>query len=322
MWNLTNNMKRLLFVFLCFISCWCCGQCDDDLFLADMAKPQFAKAIKGNPALMDSWKILKDAERATLKTDPAVLEKMNTLLQNPNIDKLVKIADINTANRVITNKTELLVLVGKVQGAAGDVAKLRMSTMPDLLDDLDYFATNFSDTPGAGEFIKELTESAKKMSGGAFVLSTLRKNADKLGTIKKFEATIENETDEIGDIVVDVISDDELATNVFNEFKNWGGFQVSFYPSFVRQFSGYLTIKGTEFRYFFKKGTKTGEILTDADLKTAVRAALKDQKTLLNELPQATLLNVFNVQRGGSITDADLDVFLDVNFSKIFKLLD
>ena len=104
--------------------------------------------------------------------------------------------------------------------------------------------------------MKELTESGGKMAGGSFILKALRNNSDELGRIEKFESVVTSQADEIGDIVVDVVTKkgNDLV-EILNEFKNWKSIPTNRYQSFTRQFTGYLTSK----KYwgvfvFFQKG--------------------------------------------------------------------
>lgn len=297
-----------------------------DDFLADLADNYTLRSkLLNEPELVDSWRILDDAGRTALKVDPDVLTKLNKVLQNTKLDDFLP---ISTATRNITNKTELVEQIVKLQDEAASIVGKRMSGMGDLMDELDHFIVNFANKPGASEFIKELSESGGKMAGGSFVLKTLKNNADELGTVVKFESTIASQVDDIGDVVVDVITDKGVLKNVFNEFKNWRSVLTNRFSSFSKQFSGYLTNKNIgEFSYFFKKGVDGDGFNNLSELKTQVVNAFSSTagRAELSNIPISKVRQVVDdiglteTQKVQALIDHldDID-----NFEEVFKLID
>ncbi|WP_271782930.1 hypothetical protein [Aquimarina algiphila] len=271
--------------------------------------------------LVNSWRILDDANRTTLKLNFDVLTKLNKVLKNTKLDDFLP---IKTAKRNITNKTELLEQVVKLQDEAASIVGKRMSGMEDLMDELDHFLVNFSNKPGAIDFIKELTESGGKMAGGSLVLRTLRNNADELGSVVKFESQITNQFDEIGDIVVDVVTDKGILKNVLNEFKNWRAIPSNRYTSFTKQFTGYLTNKNLgEFFYFFRKGVDGKGLKNLEELKNQVITAFKNKKELFENLPDEKFESIFGFSKDlKALDDIDIQNFIDSRFNQIFKLIE
>ena len=299
---------------------------DEDLFakFADdllSGGDEFVVAVKKAPELVESWKILHDAGRTILKVDPDVLTKLNKVLQN---NKLNKFIPIYTVTRNIINKKELVEQIVKLQDEAAKIVGKRMSGMGDLMDDIDHFLINFVDKPGATELIRELTESGGKMAGGAFVLKTIRNNADKLGTIMKFETPVVSLVDEVGDIVVDLITDKGVLKNVFNEFKNWQRINPERYKSFTKQFVGYITNKNIgEFSYFFQKGIDGNGIKNMTELRKQVTIAFKHKTDLFENLSDEKFETLFGFSKDmKDLGDMDIQSFIDSNFDKIFKLID
>jgi hypothetical protein len=293
-----------------------------DAFVQDFGKNlDMLKKFDRDPDLITPWKILHNEGNSLLKLSPDVLTKMRNVLKHPNLSE--NLYKIKTEKLNIGSAEDLVNEIVKKQSAAGNLVGARVPGMADLMDDLSYFLTNFATKPGADQLIKELVESGGKMAGGSFVLKTIRHGGDKLGTIKKFESTVSSTADEVGDIVVDVVSD-KGNTTIFNEFKNWGSFPANRYSSFTRQFIGYLTSKNIgEFYYFFKKGATKAEFGDLATLKGEIAKALKSEKAMFDNLPDAQFQRTFGFSKQvREATDADIQSFLDKNFDKIFNLAD
>ena len=278
-----------------------------------------------NPRLVDAWRVLKDAGRTTLKVDPNVLTKLNKVLQNSKLDNFLP---INTSSRSITNKIELVQQIVKLQDEAGSIVGKRMTGMDDLMADIDHFLSNFANKPGANEFIKELTESGGKMAGGSFVLKTLKNNAGEVGTIVKFESTIASQVEDVGDIVVDVITDKGVLKNVFNEFKNWRSIPTNRYGSFSKQFSGYLTNKNIgQFSYFFKKGVDGNGFNNLSELKDQVLNAISSSagRAELSNVPLPRVQEIvddFDLLESNKVQVLVEFIGNTNNFEDIFKLID
>ena len=281
-----------------------------------------------DPLLTDSWRILHDAGRTTLKVKPDVLKKVNKVLNSENWSKIDDLLPIKTQTRNITNKTELVEQIIKLQDEAGGIVGKRMSSMEDLMDDIDHFLVNFAEKPGAGQFVRELTESGNKMAGGSFILRTIRNNTDELGAIVRFETTIQSQVDDIGDIVVDVITEKGVIKNVFNEFKNWQKINPERYASFTKQFVGYLTNKDIGgFYYFFRQGIDGNGFNNLSELKEQVVNAFSSSAGRA-ELSKLDLDKIRAITDNPLLDDMDkVDGVIDYlgeldNFEQIFKLID
>ena len=275
--------------------------------------------------MVKAWKILDDAGRNALKLNTDVLAKVSKVLENPKLDDFLP---INTPTRNITTREEMVQQMVNLQGDASTIVGSRMSAMGDLMDEVDHFLVNFADKPGAFDFIKELTESGGKMAGGSFVLKAIKNHPDELGTIVKFESTVSNSADDIGDVVVDVITSKGSVSNIFNEFKNWQAIPSNRYSSFTKQFSGYITSKNFgEFFYNFKKGVGNNGFSDIGSLKSDVISAFSSTvgRAELSNIPLSRIKTVLDndfVDEAGKV-QALIDHLDDVdNFEDIFKLLD
>lgn len=283
------------------------------------------RKFDGHPGKVKAWDILRKAGRNDLKLDPDVLAKVSKVLDNPKLDDFLP---INTPSRNITTREEMVQQMVNLQGDASTIVGSRMSAMGDLIDEVDHFLVNFADKPGAFDFVKELTESGGKMAGGSFVLKAIKNHPDELGTIVKFESTVSSSADDIGDVVVDVITSKGSVSNIFNEFKNWQSIPSNRYSSFTKQFSGYITSKNFgEFFYNFKKGVGSNGFSDISSLKSDVISAFSSTvgRAELSNIPLSRIRNVLGdsgITEAGKV-QALIDHLDDIDdFKDVFKLLD
>lgn len=286
-------------------------------FLAAMPDQTLFNRIVGNEISPGAWVALHRAGRDLLKADPEILAKVTKVLEHGNLARYIP---IQTGTRNITTRIELLEQIARLQDEAGTLSKARMSPLADLMDNLEHFLITHASKPGAVDFMRELTESARKMVGGSFILDVLKNHPDKIGTVIRFEATVTTQVDDIGDVVVDIVSTKGNITNIFNEFKNWGNMSPNYHESFVRQFSAYLISKDVGgFYYFFKKDAQGFNSLSD--LRSAVATAMKNHKSILDDLP-ADKLRLFGEIENQTLKNSNIDHFLNNNFAKIFDLVE
>lgn len=85
-----KTMKFKLSLALFLVAQLCVGQVDCALdLLSDIkANSGLADAVKETPDLIDSWKILNDAGRTGLKTNPDAVKALGNLRSNPKLSKL------------------------------------------------------------------------------------------------------------------------------------------------------------------------------------------------------------------------------------------
>lgn len=286
-------------------------------FLASMPDQTLFNRIVSHEISPGAWAALHRAERHALKADPEILAKVTKVLEHGNLARYIP---IETGTRNITTRIGLLEQIAKLQDEAGTLSKARMSPLGDLMDNLDHFLVTHASKPGSVDFMKELTESARKMVGGSFILHVLKNNPDKIGTVIRFETTVATQVDDIGDVVVDIVSTKGTVSNIFNEFKNWGGMSPNYHASFVRQFAAYLISKDVGgFYYFFKKDAQGINALSD--LRSSVATAMKNNKSILDDLPPEKL-RLFGEIENQALKDSNIDHFLNNNFAKIFDLVE
>lgn len=293
-----------------------------DVFTKDFGTNSVMLAkFEANPRLLDSWKLLNDAGRNLLKLNEAVLVKIDKVLHNPKLDGFLP---IKTDTRNLTNRMEIVKQIIDLQTTAAASAGARMSSMADLFDNLDYFMVNFAGKTGAPQLIKELTESPKKMSGGSFVLSTLRNNADELGEVVRFEEFLTSPIEAAGDIVVDVVTRKAGGADFLNEFKNWPAIPTNLHKSITKQTVGYLNQKGLNgFAIYFKKGVEGNGFLNNINLKNQITLAFKNQKDIFQTLSTVRFFEVFDFSKNlRALTDSDIQTFINNNFEEIIKLID
>ncbi|HAA21400.1 MAG TPA: hypothetical protein DCR93_08550, partial [Cytophagales bacterium] len=120
----------------------------DPLQFANLAESLDASKVaffKARPELLTPWRLLGNAGRSSLQNSEELLGKIQKVMTNPRFQYFYP---ISTAKRNINSAEDMMAQIIQLQTEAGNLVGGRMSSMEDLMDNLDFFLTNHAAKPG------------------------------------------------------------------------------------------------------------------------------------------------------------------------------
>lgn len=242
------------------------------------------RVMDSNPTLVDSWKRLADLGRNQMRKDPGILTSMRKAMDNPDIpssrldDIVNSLAESGARCRTCENA-----------GTEG------LRYIDEVLNDLDAFATEFKNTSGYDDFLREMGEQGTKATGGSWTLEALMRNRSKYfsgETITGFEVKHVPGRDFAADVRT-------LSGNLtsFKEFKSWSS-NLMGQSNMIDQMTGTMSVidELAQMKFIFNPFRWTP---TASQFKTA----LQGKKSLIEAVSNAKKTQLFGTTNADEIID-------------------
>ncbi|NBB31835.1 hypothetical protein [Cellulophaga sp. BC115SP] len=248
--------------------------------------------------LIDAWKAIREARCANptgacaslMPLDFVLLQKVASLLLNSTF--ITNIGSIEGGN----NGRNALISAMKQHSTAkcytcdNDPAP-HIDYMSDYLENLSYFAVNFSNTTGAGGtggvWNQGITGSATQVVGGAYMLKLLKEENYTAQDVQQFELDLSDSPNPAKPQKADIVEIDGTTT-ILVECKSWelgdanfSGLKNGTSASYT-QFITYLKNIGsmTELKYFFDARRKN---MSEIYVKGVFQTMLYQNNDLTNQ---------------------------------------